>query len=214
MILSWKNILWFQRVSEHVLELGHYEIKESKVCITHSDCVKKKKTYSIHFIIPMLMKVYLYCLFPPIDWFTRSLDAEFIDVTSCFVFAKRKKGGGEGGCFCDSFEVIPQWRCVMYIQKSQHISPQFDQLSLSIQYFFVRWAFLQCWSCRRDYLTGIVTGSPGRRRSHSNSVNTITQTLPTPRIRNISPVRNDAMILGEKRCVINSHELKRQPKGL
>lgn len=131
MILSWKNILWFQRVSEHVLELGHYEIKESKVCITHSDCVKKKKTYSIHFIIPMLMKVYLYCLFPPIDWFTRSLDAEFIDVTSCFVFAKRKKGGGEGGCFCDSFEVIPQWRCVMYIQKSQHISPQFDQLSLS-----------------------------------------------------------------------------------
>lgn len=42
MILSWK-ILWFQRVSEHVLELGHYEIKESKVCITHFDCVKKTK---------------------------------------------------------------------------------------------------------------------------------------------------------------------------
>lgn len=42
MALTWK-ILWFQRVSEHVLELGHYKIKESKVCITHFDCLEIKK---------------------------------------------------------------------------------------------------------------------------------------------------------------------------
>lgn len=42
MVLTWK-ILWFQRVSEHVLELGHYKIKESKVCITHFDCLEIKK---------------------------------------------------------------------------------------------------------------------------------------------------------------------------
>lgn len=138
---------------------------------------EKKITYSIHFIIQMLMKVYLYCLFPPIDWFTCSLDAEFIDVISCFVFAKREMGD----CFCDSFEIIPQWRCEdMYIQKSQHISPQFDQLSFSIQYFFVCWAFLRCWSrsfLRQDYLIGIVTGR--RRGEKESTFHTQTQSVPS-----------------------------------
>lgn len=68
MVLTWK-ILWFQRVSEHVLELGHYKIKESKVCITHFDCLEIKKKKHILYILSfsILMKVYLCCFFPPND---------------------------------------------------------------------------------------------------------------------------------------------------
>lgn len=104
MILSWK-ILWFQRVSEHVLELGHYEIKESKVCITHFDCVKKI-TYSIHFIIQYSHESILVLLISSY-WLILML-FRCIDVISCFVFAKKEK---REDCFCDSFEVIPQRRC-------------------------------------------------------------------------------------------------------
>lgn len=50
---------------------------------------KKHILYIISFSI--LMKVYLYCFFPPIDWFTRSLDEEFINIISCCVFAQRKQ---------------------------------------------------------------------------------------------------------------------------
>lgn len=64
---------------------------------------------------------------------------------------------------CYLFEMIPQWRRKnMCIQEKIYL--QFDQFSLSIQYFFVCWAFLLSWNCsvlRRDYLTGIVSGSPG-----------------------------------------------------
>lgn len=114
MILFWK-ILWFQRVSEDVLELGHYEIKETKVCITHYDCLEKKNImYILSFSI--LMKVYLYCFFPPIDWFTYSLDAEFIDVISCFVLRYKDIGGREGVAFVIQCED-------MYIQKESTYPP-------------------------------------------------------------------------------------------
>lgn len=67
MVLTWK-ILWFQRVSEHVLELGHYKIKESKVCITHFDCLEIKKKHILYILsFSILMKVYLCCFFPPND---------------------------------------------------------------------------------------------------------------------------------------------------
>lgn len=42
MISSWKNILWFQRVSEHVLELGHYEIRVKGMHYSFWLCEKKK----------------------------------------------------------------------------------------------------------------------------------------------------------------------------
>lgn len=114
MILSWKNILWFQTVSEHVLELGHYEIKESEVCITHSNCVKKN--ILVHFIIQMLMKVYLCWFFLPIDSVTHSLLTSHPAL--CLLKEKQKKGWGG---FCDLFEGISQWGvCDVFSEESAH----------------------------------------------------------------------------------------------
>lgn len=58
------------------------------------------------------MKVYLYCLFPPIDRFTRWLGAEFIDVhiLLCVFCEKEKKNIylGEGVALVVRLEIIPR----------------------------------------------------------------------------------------------------------
>lgn len=53
----------------------------------------------------MLIKVYLYCLFPLTDWFTRSLGAEFITVHALLCVCLKKEGGGDrgGARFSDMF---------------------------------------------------------------------------------------------------------------
>lgn len=163
--------------------------------------VKKNILYILSFSI--LMKVYLYCFFPPIDWFTCSLDAVFIDVISCFVFSLNGHWGWEGGggvAFVIRFQVIHQWRCEnVYIQKSQHIGPTVWPVVFQYR-VFVCWAFLQCWS-HSFWGQGCVMGSVGdqpwgeRTRRLSLKLN---QRRPamlwTPRIRNVRPIRNDTVM--------------------
>lgn len=93
-ILCWKNILWFQRSSEHVLKLrALWDVWVRGMRYLFWLCGDKKKTYSISFTIQMLMKVYLYCLFPLIDWSTR-LGEEFIMAHALLCVCLNRKGGG------------------------------------------------------------------------------------------------------------------------
>lgn len=205
MILSWK-ILWFQRVSEHVLELGHYEIKESKVCITHFDCLTEKNKHILYILsFSILMKVYLCCFFPMDGRFTCSLDADFIDIISCFVFAKKENGKFGKGCFCDLFESYSTVKMLEYVYSKESTYPptvwpvviQYTVFLCLFEHFLLCWS-RRCWG--QDYLIGIVMGAEGVGRKDS-TFHTQTQSVPfrksAPRIRS-NQIRDDAVILGEE----------------
>lgn len=187
MILSWK-ILWFQRVSEHVLELGHYEVKESKVCIINFDCLKKKKHILYILSFSILMKVYLYCFFPPIDWFTRSLDEEFIDVISCCVFAWRKWEIA----FVIKLKLFHSEDVWAWICKRVNISTHsltschsVYSIALFVEHFFcVGVTLLQA---------GLVQPRI-HHFLHSYSIGAISQIFWTTRITNMISIKNDTMI--------------------
>lgn len=159
---------------------------------------KKNIRYILSFSI--LMKVYLYCLFPPIDWLSCSLDAEFIDVISCFVFAKRKWEE----CFCNSFKIIPQQRCeVMYLYSKEST---YQPTVWPVQYTVFLCLFVEQFVKARLF-DWDNSGQPGQKTwwggfniLHFNSISAITQTLQTQRIRSISLIRNDAGIFVEKMC--------------
>lgn len=76
-------------MSEHVLELGHYLVNGSEVCINHS----------VHFIIIQYSHTsILVRFFPTYQLIHTLLDAEFIHVISFFVFdPKKKKREKKGG---------------------------------------------------------------------------------------------------------------------
>lgn len=123
MILSWKNILWFQRVSEHVLELR--ALRDLRVKGMHYSfwlCGKKKKTYSIHFIIQDAHESIL-VLFISSYWSVHALVRCRVHWRShpALCFAKKKKNVylGEGVALVVRLEIIPRWRCVMYSTKKK-----------------------------------------------------------------------------------------------
>lgn len=179
MILSWKNILWFQRVSEHVLELrALWDLRVKGLHYSFWLCGKKKNIlYILSF--KMLMKVYLYCLFPPIDRFTRSLGAEFIDVHILLcVLRKRKKlyisrGGGRfSGTFGDYSTVK---MCHVFNKKKEKKSTYQPtvwpvchlvySISLFVANFFsVGRQGAGLWDCLTEFVSGSSCGTLSERR--------------------------------------------------
>lgn len=197
MILSWK-ILWFQRVSEHVLELGHYEIKESKVCITHFDCVKKKHIlYMYHSDAHESRLV----LFISSYWLIHTL----FRCSSLTSYPALCLLQGNWGVlllwFVWSYSTVKMWGHV-YSKESTYQPTVWPVVIRYIQYFFVCLIFLQCWShsfCRQDHLIEMVEGQPGQKKTRGRRIQPFT--LWTPRIRSIGPITgNDTTILLEKLC--------------
>lgn len=125
-------------------------------------------TYSIHSITQILQESILVLFIS--SYSLIHLRVTCIDVTSCFVFAEKKKksdGRGMEFAFVIRLKLFHSEDVSCIFKSSQRISPRFDQLSLSIQYFFVE-HFFQCWRCRYGYLFGNGEGQEtgqGRRDS-------------------------------------------------
>lgn len=99
-------------------------------------------TYSIHSITQILQESILVLFIS--SYSLIHLRVTCIDVTSCFVFAEKKKkndGRGMEFAFVIRLKLFHSEDVSCIFKSSQRISPQFDQLSLSIQYFFVEHFF-------------------------------------------------------------------------
>lgn len=143
---------------------------ESKVYITHSDCVGiEKKTYSICFIIYESKLV----LFISSYWLVHALVRCRVHWCSHPALCLLQRGAGGRGCrggarfsdmFCKWFH-SEDVSCVQkredkkcYISAHSLISCDFvDSISLFVANFF------QCWSCSVTLLTGLVSAGSERK---------------------------------------------------
>lgn len=148
MILSWKNILWFQRVSEHVLELrALWDVWVKGMHYSFWLCGDKKKQTNIFYMFYHSdAHESILVLFISSYWLVHALVRCRVHHGShpalCLLNKEGREGNGEGLAlvmFC-KWVHSEDVSCVEKKEKTnqvQHIRPQFDQLSLSIQYFFV-----------------------------------------------------------------------------
>ena len=114
------------------------------------------------------------------------------------VCRKKKKSDGRGMefAFVIRLKLFHSEDVSCIFKSSQRISPRFDQLSLSIQYFFVE-HFFQCWRCRYGYLfgngEGQETGQGRRDSAFQRSDGRWSHKRPAPRGSEKTSARSGAM---------------------
>lgn len=189
-----KNILWFQRVSDHVLELGHYE---KRVKGMHYSFWLFEKRHILYILSSVFSRKYTCTVSFLLLIVSHSLDADLIGVHYPAVCSLE----GSGRLFLWRYEILN-------IQKSQHIQPQFDQLSFN-PFQFVCFRFCVALSENRD------SNVQPRFRQLTLTFNQ----CHAPNEQNRKDGKRNLNQAGYSRpwgeqCIINSHELKWWLKGL
>ena len=175
---------------------------------------EKKKTYSVHFIIQYSHESIL-VLFLSSYWLIHMLFRCQVHRCHILLCVCSKRDMGELLLwFVWDYSTVTMWERV-YSKKCQNICPQFGQYRVFICSSSISSVLESQFQKAIVVWSRLVTGR-GRGGGRSRRLALKFSQCPplwSPRIRNISLIRNDAVILGGEK-VINSHEFKCRPGGL